>query len=411
MPVSGGIGNGMITKRLISLIYEAASIQRWNDHIRPWTGFTELDKQAHKMFYAYVLAKCEGDSVDMLKLIEGGIFEFFHRSVLTDIKPPIYHKLVKEKGPQIDGWVMDELKEDLGRIGGGFFERMHMYYADPEYSELEKKILKAAHYHASNWEFKIIYSMNRETFGIEQVKHEMAEGLAACDTFAGFRYFAGSEYLQEFLSLIGKLRYQQRWAKAVRMPQTYVMGHMLVVAILSYFATQELKESPCPSRLVNNFISGLFHDLPEVLTRDIVSPVKASVKGLDNIIHEIEDEQMKAVIYPLLPPHWHDEVDYYTKNEFSSKIKLNGEVKIITSDDINEHYNDDYFSPLDGQIIRGCDHLSAYMEAYMSLSYGIRSEQMVSGYEHLSQKYFGKIIGGVDFGELFGYFKLDDEKK
>ena len=39
----------MIKKSLISLMYEAASIQRWNDHIRPWTGFTELDKQAHKM--------------------------------------------------------------------------------------------------------------------------------------------------------------------------------------------------------------------------------------------------------------------------------------------------------------------------------------------------------------------------
>ena len=88
----------MIKKSLISLMYEAASIQRWNDHIRPWTGFTELDKQAHKMFYAYVLAKCEGESVNMIKLIEGGIFEFFHRIVLTDIKPPIYHKLVKEKG-------------------------------------------------------------------------------------------------------------------------------------------------------------------------------------------------------------------------------------------------------------------------------------------------------------------------
>ena len=75
----------MIDKSLITLIYETASIQRWNDHIRPSAGFTELDKQAHKMFYAYVLAKCEGeDKVDMQKLIEGGISEFFHRSILTE---------------------------------------------------------------------------------------------------------------------------------------------------------------------------------------------------------------------------------------------------------------------------------------------------------------------------------------
>ena len=182
----------MIKKSLLSFIYESASIQRWNDHIRPWTGFTELDKQAHKMFYAYVLAKCEGEGVDMVKLIEGGIFEFFHRSVLTDIKPPIYHKLVKEKGEQIDKWVLEQLGDMTDGIGGGFFERMERYFLEKEYSSLEKQILKAAHYYASDWEFQIIYPLNKLTFGIEQVKTEMAQGLAACDTFAGFRYFAGS---------------------------------------------------------------------------------------------------------------------------------------------------------------------------------------------------------------------------
>lgn len=386
-------------------MYEAASIQRWNDHIRPWTGFTELDKQAHKMFYAYVLAKCEGDSVDMLKLIEGGIFEFFHRIVMTDIKPPIYHKLVKEKGYQIDRWVLSQLEDGMKSLGGGFFERMEKYYADPKYAELEKKILKAAHYHASNWEFKIIYPMNPETFGIEQVKNEMAQGLAACDTFSGFRYFAGSEYLQQFLSLIGKLRYQQRWSKAERMPQTFVMGHMLVVAILSYFLTLEL-DNPCGKRLENNFFAGLFHDLPEVLTRDIVSPVKNSVKGLDSIISEIEDEQMREIIYPLLPPSWHGEIEYYTQNEFDSKVKTEDEILMVTTDLINEQYNDDGFNPIDGQLIRSSDHLSAYIEAYMSLNYGIRSEQMVSGYDHLKEKYKDKVVGGLDIGQLFDYFEL-----
>ena len=70
------------------------------------------------------------------------------------------------------------------------------------------------------------------------------------------------------------------------MPATFVMGHMLVVAIMSYFMTLEL-ENPCKSRLVNNFFAGLFHDIPEALTRDIVSPVKKSVEGLGSIISEL----------------------------------------------------------------------------------------------------------------------------
>ena len=87
----------MVSKSLLSLIYEATSIQRWNDHIRPWTGFTELDKQAHKMFYAYVLAKCEGNAVDWVKLTEGGIFEFFHRIVLSRITVSLKKRYLKRR--------------------------------------------------------------------------------------------------------------------------------------------------------------------------------------------------------------------------------------------------------------------------------------------------------------------------
>ncbi|MCQ4908512.1 HAD family hydrolase, partial [Phascolarctobacterium faecium] len=65
------------------------------DHIRP-NGFTELDKQPHKMMILYVLAKYEEQDhqakLNSRVLIEGGIFEFLHRIVLTDIKPPLFHE-------------------------------------------------------------------------------------------------------------------------------------------------------------------------------------------------------------------------------------------------------------------------------------------------------------------------------
>jgi len=179
---------------------------------------------------------------------------------------------------------------------------------------------------------------------------------------------------------------------------------MLIVAILSYFCSLEI--DACDKRLENNFFSALFHDLPEVLTRDIVSPVKASVSGLDELIKEIEDEQMKKIIYPLIPEEWQDELEYYTKNEFESRIVDGGKVIYVSSDEINEKYNSDEFSPIDGQIIRGCDHLSAYIEAYMSLKYGVQSEQMQSGYHNLFAKYENKAIAGVDFGQLFDYFRI-----
>ena len=69
----------MLSKAMIEFFYQAAHIQRWNDHIRP-QGFTELDKQAHKMIIAYVLAKYEETErkveINWKGLIEGGLFEF-----------------------------------------------------------------------------------------------------------------------------------------------------------------------------------------------------------------------------------------------------------------------------------------------------------------------------------------------
>ncbi len=395
----------MIRKALISNIYEAASIKRWNDHIRPSIGFSELDKQAHKMVYAYILAKCEGDgNYNPLLLIEAGIFEFLHRVVLTDIKPPIYHSLMRSKGEQINAWILEQLKGQCEGIGGGFYHKMCRYFTDNEYSKKEREILRAAHYYATDWEFKVIYPMNLQTYAIEEVKTEVERGLAECNTFDGFAKFAVNPDLQKFLSLIGKLRYQQRWSRAVRMPETSVMGHMAVVAMLSYFCSVEC--GACEQRVVNNYFAGLFHDMPEVLTRDIVSPVKSSVAGLDDLIKQIEDEQMHRVIYPLVPDNIREELEYFTQEEFSSKIKLDGEIKTLTSDEIFEKYNKDEFSPVDGEIIRGCDHLSAYLEAYLSIKFGINSEQLQSGYHSLFQKYENRNIAGVDFGQLFDYFRI-----
>lgn len=86
----------MLTKSFIEFLYDAAHIQRWNEHIRP-SGFTELDKQAHKMMIMYVLARHEEDDhgaqLNWRLLIEGGIFEFLQRNVLTDIKPQIFHEM------------------------------------------------------------------------------------------------------------------------------------------------------------------------------------------------------------------------------------------------------------------------------------------------------------------------------
>ncbi|MBO5504955.1 MAG: HD domain-containing protein [Clostridia bacterium] len=393
----------MIKKSLIEFIFEASSIERWNDHIRPSRGFTELDKQAHKMQYAYVLGNL-AEGIDKRKLIEGGIFEFLHRLVLTDIKPPVFHQLTEEKGAQINKWVLDMVKNDIEPLPEGFMEKFSEYLLNPEYAKEEKKVLEAAHYLATKWEFDIIYGMCTTYYGIEDTKLEIMKKIESFNDCDFFRKYRDDKNLEAFTNLIGELRFQQRWSRCPRIPATSVMGHTIIVAIMAYFCSLEMGAGD--RRTVNNFFGGLFHDMPEVLTRDIVSPVKRSVEGLDELIKEIEDNQMRKTIYPLLPAEWHKDVDYYTNDEFRSKIRLEGKTEFTTTEEISAKYNDDKFDAIDGEILKGCDEFGAYIETYFSHITGVTSHTLRDANRTLYEKYKNKILGGIDFGLLFDYFKI-----
>jgi putative hydrolase of HD superfamily len=398
----------MMREGFLRFIYDAASMQRWNDHIRPHKGFTELDKQAHKMFYAYCLGRFEeegGRPFSWTSLIEGGIFEFFHRILLTDIKPPIFHKLVEKHGTQLNSLVLDLLKDKgVFELEEGIGTRIERYFLDPGYCLHEKRLLRAAHYLATSWEFDIVYRLNTGFFGLEETKRSIDAQIEEHKDIFGVNKLIFNKNARNFLDLIGQLRFQQRWAQTPRIPETSVAGHMLVVALLSYMLSLENKASE--KRKYNNFFAGLFHDLPEVLTRDIISPVKNSVTGLGELIKEIEDMQMEEVIYPLLPEAWQKELRYFTENEFSNKVILDGKTAQMDTDTINRQYNSDVYSPVDGRIIEVCDKLAAYIEAYLSIKNGVTSHYLEDGHKQIYRTFGNSRLAALNTGMLFDYFKL-----
>ncbi len=397
----------MIKKALVEFLYESAHIQRWNDHMRPKGGFTELDKQAHKMIIAYVLAKFESEdrkaAVSWRRLIEGGLFEFLHRVRVTDIKPPVFHELMARHGAELNRWVLDELGGKVDSLPDDFAGKFKLYLTDPEYSALEKKILKAAHYLATDWEFQMIYQLNAHIYGVEETKTRIANELEEHYDLVGVQKIGLGRKTRHFIDLAGQLRFQQRWAQSPRVPETSVMGHMLIVAMLAYFCS--LEAGACEGRLCNNYFAGLFHDLPEVLTRDIISPVKSSVAGLDGLIKEIEARQVAQKLFPLLPDGWHREMRYYVEDEFANKIIVDGRVEKVGEGAIGAKYNEDRFSPLDGELLKACDHLAAYIEASLSIAHGITSQPLRDGVQALYGKYRHRHVAGVDFGQLFEYFR------
>ncbi len=389
----------MINPKLIEFIFQSSFIQRWNDYPR-MIEFVELDKQAHKFIIAYFLAKLEKD-VDMSALIEAGIFEFLRRIVVTDIRPDVFRTILRKKKRELNAWVIEILRDIISDIeDGAFLDRFVEYINNEEVYKRERFILKAASYISTRWEFSIIYQTGGFLSDIEETKKEIEDEIEDYYELLGVRKIALGKKLAKIVGLSGRLRFQTRWAQTPRIPQTTVLGHMGIVAVFSYFYS--LKIGACPKRLQNNFYAALFHDLPEALTRDIISPVKYSVSGLDNIIMEIEINKLESKIFPLIPQNILDEFKYLLglyendtkKDEFLNKIYKKN-IKVV---DTLATYNSDEYNAIDGIALKLCDRLAAFLESVISISHGVKSNELLKAKDQILDKLKEDgLINGMDF--------------
>jgi putative hydrolase of HD superfamily len=312
--------------------------------------------------------------------------------------------MMEEKGEELNNYVLEKLEEDFNGLKNDFKKNFKKYLFETKYARIEKRILKAAHYMATNWEFKIIYHTSPFIYGIEETKEAIENQIKDHYDLIGVQKLSLNKKSLGFIDLCGQLRFQERWAHSPRVPKTSVLGHMYIVAITSYLLS--LENNACSKRLYNNFFAGLFHDLPEVLTKDIISPVKGSVEGLEDIIKEYEENQMKTRLLPLLPFSWRKEMRYFTQDEFENKVKINDKtIKGVVFKEMNNKYNKNEFYPLDGKLIKACDKLTAFIEADISIKHGITSKHLEDGRKNIFEDFKSKKVSGIDFGRLFLYFK------
>jgi len=373
-------------KQLLLKIFDAASMQRWNDQIKV-VEFSELDKQAQKMLVTYILGKCEKEvdgEVDWAKIIKIGLFEYFQRIVLTDLKPPLFYRIKKDKKKyhDLNEWVYNQIQPAIESLGNKFCDEFKEFLLKTEEGteDINKKIVNAAHFYVTKWEFDIISNLSPQGFQVEDIKKNINLTQERYRNLFSMKELLSSTKLKDFVNICGQLRFQVRWSHLYRVPKTSVLGHMLIVAIISFLlsCSSGLDNKNC----INNYFTGLFHDLPEVLTRDIINPVKKSIKGLDELIKGYEIEEMEKRIYGLIPKSWHNDIRLYTEDEFSDLESRNG------------------------TLVKAADDLSAFMEAYLSIKNGIQNQDFRDAISHIREKYRGKYICGIDLDKIYDQFEI-----
>lgn len=402
----------MLTQKFALKIFEGFSIQRWTDLIRPF-DIVEMDKAGEKMVLAYIIGKCEeqkGVFVDWIWMIYASLFDILKKIALCDIKAPIQQILKKDYASEylrLNEWILNQYKPLID--DSALFSQFTIYEGQraetfdiPEKSRAAERILSAANKFATMRELQMLSVVN-EPERLEKINKELLADLQGYLDLTGLQLLMTRQKSYDFIMKIEQLRFQTRWNQTPRVPKTSVLGHCFFVAVITLLLCRQSGQKMCEKRLINNYFSALFHDLPEAVTRDIISPVKQATDELPSIVKRIEDEIVNKELVPLMEPYFSDELMYFTSDEFSNRIKdKKGNAEVVSWEDLNGKYNQDDFSPVDGRTVRIADHLSALLEADSSIKHGITSSHLEYGRNSMISHYKpGETINGIDVGKLF----------
>lgn len=399
-------------KNLVFKIFEGFSIQRWNDLIRPFE-LVEMDKAGEKMVLAYIIGKFEenkGSKIDWYWMIYASFFDLLRKIALCDIKAPVQQMLKREfpdEYHRLNEWVLNQYSELITdkQLLKEFSEYVYQKSEKQKNGESLNKTIRvynAAHKFATIRELEMLSVVN-EKERLSSIRTELEEEIQPYLEFEGLQKLMTHQKAFNFLLKIEQLRFQTRWNQTPRVPATSVLGHCFYVAVMTLLLGRESNPNMCKERVVNNFFSALFHDLPESVTRDIISPVKQATDDLPNIVKKIENEIVSKELVPLMEDFFVDQVIYYTSDEFSNRIlDENGQIQIVTWEELNSKYNEGKYNPIDGRLVRICDHFSALMEADISIKHGITSDHLKTGIESTLNHYKeNEIINGMNVNDFY----------
>ncbi|GMO64300.1 MAG: HD domain-containing protein [Treponemataceae bacterium] len=383
----------MLTPEFALKIFEGFSIERWNDLVRPF-DIIEMDKTAEKMILVYIIGKfeeAEGKQIDWDWAIYSSLFDLLKKIALCDIKSPV-QRMIRAEFPEeykkLNDWVLLQYREVIG--DDALFALFADYLTENEDANMVRqhtaRIVRAAHKYSALRELEMI-SMVNEPERLGKIRKGLSLDIVDYLDLRALQQLITKQRSFDLLLIIEQLRFQIRWNQTPRVPKTSVLGHSYFVAALTLLMGRDA--SPCPRRRFNNFFSALFHDLPEAVTRDIISPVKRATGAISDIIKQIEDEIVTNELYPLMEDFYRDEIAYFTNNEFDNRVLDGGVIRVVPFPELNGHYNADSYSPVDGALIRCADHIAAFIEADQSIKHGITSAHLKDGRDNLLSQYSG----------------------
>ena len=137
---------------------------------------------------------------------------------------------------------------------------------------------------------------------------------------------------KNYLSHIRRLSHAMRWSWRQRKYPISVMGHLVIVTFISYVIANLENKKWASYDIFDIMIRWIYHDIPEAITWDIITPIKNSVPGFKETLGKIEEEMMNDYFFLYVDKQYKEKISSYMLDPFSWDIwKLAKNADIISA--------------------------------------------------------------------------------
>lgn len=296
------------------------AMKRWNNFPRI-EDVSHLDNVGYTIHIALFLAHLEeknGKEVDKEFIIKRIIFNCFITLLISDINSGTREYIKELDSSMFDKiesmWIdsilsfdaPEYIKEDIKNT---FFNtkntlELDIISASKKYAWLNECMVNAK-------VFPDIYEVPLEQ--INSFLFEKRKTLKSLDLLLS------NENYKRYLSNIRRLSHSMRWSWQTRIFPISVMSHLVIITFISYILGMIENENGENYDLNDLLLRAIYHDIPEAITWDVITPTKKSISWFEELLEKVENKMMDDYMFSYIDSDYKEKVYGYMLTPFEWK--------------------------------------------------------------------------------------------
>jgi len=288
------------------MLTRGLSIIRWNNFPRV-VDLKQMDNVGATLhtalFLAYQQKQSTWEHIDRLYMIKKIIFISFSDLILSDIN----------SGTK---WYIKKIDE---KIFDTLYSKAYEYFLSweaPEYLKqdmrdtlwatdkvLEDQIIAAA----KKYLWFVEASNNARVFPeiyevpLGEIKKELN---ILSERLISLQELLSNKNHEKYLAHIYRLSFSMRWNQYQRNTPISVMSHKVIVTYISYVIGMIGNNAGEINDIEDMLMRAIYHDVPEVITWDIITPTKKAVPWFVDLLEKVEETMMDDYLFWYISPEY-----------------------------------------------------------------------------------------------------------